>query len=305
MSKAQYLIPPVSSPDASIVLSLLAMYLLLVVASWTVGQDRWVRPQSMLRKQVNVWWRILPWVSLALLTYPLGPVLLLLLIGGLAWRELALHYPGATRGFQCFCAVALGLQVLLVLWQAEYSWALAAMPLLAITQLGVFWWRRTSEQLLRFLFLLVCSGVACMAYLRSLPQASTTGAAWFFLLCAVTALNDVGQFIVGTTLGKQKIAQRISPNKTWQGFFGGIVVSMLISLAAGSYLHLASPAFLLLLGFSMSVVGFWGDLLFSAAKRFLGIKDFSNLLPGHGGILDRADSLVLTAPLLYCFLRWA
>jgi len=80
---------------------------------------------------------------------------------------------------------------------------------------------------------------------------------------------------------------------------GGVVVSMLVSTGLGSYLHLGAPFYLLLMGILLSVGGFAGDLIFSAAKRYLKIKDFSELIPGHGGILDRVDSLVLTAPLLY------
>jgi phosphatidate cytidylyltransferase len=99
--------------------------------------------------------------------------------------------------------------------------------------------------------------------------------------------------------GKHKIAPLVSPNKTWQGLVGGVVVSVLTSVLLGRYLQLADGVFLGALGLLLSLVGFAGDLLFSSAKRWLGIKDFSQLIAGHGGILDRVDSLVLTAPLLY------
>jgi len=78
----------------------------------------------------------------------------------------------------------------------------------------------------------------------------------------------------------------------------------LLSLVLGSYLGLGQPAWLATIAVLLSVGGFAGDVMFSAAKRKLGIKDFSNLIPGHGGMLDRADSLVVTAPLLYLLLNY-
>jgi phosphatidate cytidylyltransferase len=188
-------------------------------------------------------------------------------------------------------------------WPAQ-PWAMAVLPAAATLQFALFWRSKHTDRLLHFLFLVVCAGLFYVVYLHDLQLATGNGAAWFFLLFVVTALNDVGQFIFGKCFGKQKIAQRISPNKTWQGLMGGVLVSMGTALAIGRYLQLAPVGFLLPLGALMSLAGFWGDLSFSAAKRFLGIKDFSNLIPGHGGILDRVDSLVLTAPLLYIALRW-
>jgi len=123
--------------------------------------------------------------------------------------------------------------------------------------------------------------------------------AWFFYLFVVTALNDIGQYISGTLFGKNAIAVRISPNKTWQGAAGGLTVSLLVSVTLGLFLHLAEIDQLIALAVLLSIGGLIGDLIFSAAKRYLHIKDFSQLIPGHGGILDRVDSLVLTAPLLY------
>jgi len=138
-----------------------------------------------------------------------------------------------------------------------------------------------------------------------LPYGPRLNLAWLFYLFILTALNDIAQFISGKLFGRHRIAPTVSPNKTWQGLFGGIAISQIVSLALGRYLGLADAPTLSLYGLLLSCAGFAGDLLFSAAKRRLGIKDFSALIPGHGGILDRVDSLVLTAPLLYCLLRSA
>ena len=84
---------------------------------------------------------------------------------------------------------------------------------------------------------------------------------------------------------------------------GGIAFSVALSLVLGAYLGLGRSAWMAAIALLLSVGGFAGDVMFSAAKRKLGIKDFSRLIPGHGGMLDRADSLVVTAPLLYLLLN--
>jgi phosphatidate cytidylyltransferase len=128
-------------------------------------------------------------------------------------------------------------------------------------------------------------------------------AAWFWWLCTLTALNDVAQFVTGKCLGQHKIAPTISPHKTWQGLVGGLLASALLAVGMGMALDLAPWPQLIGLGGVLGAVGFVGDMVLSAVKRRLGIKDFSQLIPGHGGILDRVDSLVLTAPTLCVWLH--
>lgn len=141
-----------------------------------------------------------------------------------------------------------------------------------------------------------------VALFPALPFEPERNLRWLFYLFVLTALNDIGQFVTGKLFGKHKIAPTLSPNKTWQGLAGGIAVSQVTSFLIGTYLSLAAAHTLVTYALLLSIAGFVGDLMFSAAKRSLAIKDFSALIPGHGGILDRADSLVLTAPLLYCLL---
>jgi phosphatidate cytidylyltransferase len=283
-----------------IVLASSMLYLLLAVASCGVTVKMRAIPHSQLRMQINSWWLIFPLVTLSLLIYPLGPLLLVLLIGALALRELAPHCPDAPR----FRAAGVGLLLLTVsLSWFEPTLALFVLPLLAAGQLALFVAHRQASRLVPLLFLVTCLGISFIIMLTRLPLPTETILAWLFYLFVLTALNDIGQFVSGTAFGKQKIAARISPNKTWQGLAGGMTVSVLLSLALGSWLQLASPAWLVGVALLLALAGFAGDLMFSAAKRFLAIKDFSQLIPGHGGILDRADSLVLTAPLLYFAIR--
>jgi len=176
--------------------------------------------------------------------------------------------------------------------------------LLAIAELRPHYWRQPAAR--RLIVLLACLTAAAMLVLAAfstLPYGSGLNLAWLFYLFILTALNDIAQFVSGKLFGRHRVAPAISPNKTWQGLAGGILVSQLVSLILGSHLELATPLTLSVYGLLLSCAGFAGDLLFSAAKRRLDIKDFSALIPGHGGILDRVDSLVLTAPLLYCLLH--
>ena len=117
-------------------------------------------------------------------------------------------------------------------------------------------------------------------------------------------MNDIGAYFVGILFGKHKMNPRISPKKTWEGFIGGIVISAVFSITFALVLALVKkpilPRFALdtqfywipLISIAMPLAGDIGDFVFSAIKRNEGIKDFSNLLPGHGGILDRIDSLL-------------
>ncbi|MCH8622176.1 phosphatidate cytidylyltransferase [Undibacterium sp. TS12] len=271
------------------------LYLLLACASFTVVRHS--SPESQLRKQVNAWWRIFPIVSFSLFIYPLGPALMALLIVVLAVRELSLHYVGPRWQFFVPCAAFILLQFALPYWGGLEPELI--LPVLLVVQALQFSIWRQRNQLLLLLFLFLCYGLSFMLNIMNLPFSNEVRLAWFFYLCVVTALNDIGQFVSGKTFGKQTIAPRISPNKTWQGLIGGMVISMMVSTTLGLYLGLAGVKTLLMMGLILSVGGFTGDLIFSAAKRYLNIKDFSELIPGHGGILDRVDSLVLTAPLLY------
>jgi len=114
-------------------------------------------------------------------------------------------------------------------------------------------------------------------------------------------INDTGAFILGCTLGRNKLFERISPKKTWEGFIGGLLCSLGMSALFSNGLFgmnsLTSDIVMWLgMGAIVSVFGTWGDLVESMIKRNLHIKDSGNIMPGHGGILDRVDSLLLALP---------
>ena len=126
------------------------------------------------------------------------------------------------------------------------------------------------------------------------------GRDWLLYVLFMTFAADTGAFLVGRVLGKHKMAPVVSPGKTWEGLAGGLVVAVAASMGLSAVLDL--PMTMLeqaLLGLLLGVVAPMGDLLESALKRRAGVKDSGVLVPGHGGVLDRIDSLLITLPVTY------
>lgn len=113
-------------------------------------------------------------------------------------------------------------------------------------------------------------------------------------------LNDSGAYLVGSAIGKHRLFERISPKKSWEGFWGGLVLSVVAGFLMGAYFNdiFHGPSALFFAGWGMvvSIFATLGDLTESLMKRTAGVKDSSNLIPGHGGILDRIDSLLFAVP---------
>jgi phosphatidate cytidylyltransferase len=125
------------------------------------------------------------------------------------------------------------------------------------------------------------------------------------LLLAVTIIvSDSAQYYTGRALGRRPLAPTISPKKTVEGAIGGVVFGTLAMTLGGRYLFTAPIWTLVLLGAAISLLGIVGDLFESLLKRSAGVKDSSNLIPGHGGVLDRIDSWLFAAPVYYVFVRF-
>lgn len=120
---------------------------------------------------------------------------------------------------------------------------------------------------------------------------------WMFLFFCVIWLNDTGAYIVGSWIGKTPLAKKISPNKTLEGFFGGVLIATNITVFLGSIFNLGTWVEILPIAIVTAVVGGLGDLIQSKVKRCCNVKDSGNLLPGHGGIYDRVDSTLLAIPI--------
>lgn len=125
----------------------------------------------------------------------------------------------------------------------------------------------------------------------------------FVWLVIITAFGtDICAYFAGVTMGKHKLCPKISPKKTWEGAIGGVLGSVILSGVFGLFFAKAFLPYCLIIGFIASIASMFGDLTASIFKRKMGIKDYGNLIPGHGGILDRFDSVLFTGPVIYFYI---
>jgi phosphatidate cytidylyltransferase len=122
--------------------------------------------------------------------------------------------------------------------------------------------------------------------------------AFFLLLWS----NDTGAYLSGITLGSNKLFERISPKKTWEGFVGGLILTVVVALLISTKLDVVTPTGWIIIALIVSITGTYGDLIESLIKRSAGVKDSGNIMPGHGGFLDRFDSVVISFPLVYLYI---
>jgi phosphatidate cytidylyltransferase len=167
---------------------------------------------------------------------------------------------------------------------------------------GYFMARYTSldavyELFCKYLFGMVYVGMfgAHLVLMRLAPD----GAQWLILASAITACSDTGAYFIGKRFGSRLLCPNISPKKTVEGAIGGLVAGSIAALVCGMLLLETSLVFIFLVSIVLIIVGVAGDLTESIIKRGTGTKDSGTLLAGHGGVLDRIDSLLLVVPTLY------
>jgi phosphatidate cytidylyltransferase len=153
--------------------------------------------------------------------------------------------------------------------------------------------------------LMVC--IYCLSYTPALLMLNIPGfgrsAKLMLYLVLVDQLSDVLQYVWGKLLGRHKIAPVVSPNKTWEGFIGGVLTATLIGTAL-SWMTPFRPWVAALVSLTITLMGFAGGLTMSAIKRDRGVKDYGTLIKGHGGILDRMDSMCFAAPIFFHIVRY-
>ncbi len=229
---------------------------------------------------------------------------LCLVVGALAalgtWEFSRMTLPAGPKAEEITAVACAGFMFLALL-----AGPAALMAALMLSFLAVVWitWRQGDELsvLVRRLMLrgwglvYVCGLFACLLSLAPRPHGR---ALLLFLIFSVVAA-DTGAYLAGHALGRHQLAPRLSPNKTWQGLAGGLLLSALVAgVFAGLWLPDTSAGVGALLGLALGLISVAGDLLESSLKRAGGVKDSGQILPGHGGILDRLDGILGAAPLL-------
>ena len=137
----------------------------------------------------------------------------------------------------------------------------------------------------------------------SLSESNQAGRDWLLFTLLIVFATDTGAYLVGRVFGSRPLAPVISPNKTWEGAAGGIFFALVIALVVGYALDLANPRWQqIVIGVSVGVISQMGDLCESRLKRLSNVKDTGSIIPGHGGVLDRLDSVVVSIPLVYYLL---
>ncbi len=151
----------------------------------------------------------------------------------------------------------------------------------------------------------ICFLLATALMLREVTGSETEGPAdlgrsWLLFALLVTFAVDTGAYLVGRAVGRRPMAPSISPNKTWEGSVGGFVSAVAAALVLGLVFDLGIPVWQqAVIGAVVGVVAQWGDLIESKLKRLADVKDAGSIIPGHGGLLDRLDSMLLSLPAVY------
>ena len=218
--------------------------------------------------------------ELLLLTLRLHPSVTLFVSAAFAllfWWSLSIVNPAllqsqALAGLALWLLVAVGL----VFYRHHGNWPLSARVVILVLGLGLLW-----------------IAVHCMVYLHYVYGGWT-----LLFMFTLVWMADIGAYFSGRRFGKHRLAPVISPKKTWEGVYGGVAATLvwmlLVYTLAGGWQH-GLPSFLLI-GLATVVVSIVGDLFESVLKREAGVKDSGKLLPGHGGVLDRVDSVIAAAP---------
>lgn len=206
---------------------------------------------------------------------------LLTFVAGLVAAQ-ALGFPDAVSRSAWLTLLLLNTGLWMVIWVAVMTYPSTK-----------HWWERTIVRRALGIWILVVASLS-FCYLRLQP-------AWgllVFYTAAIVVTADTGAYFAGRRWGRSKLLPRVSPGKTWKGFWGGLVASGVLALSVAQFTGIVSWFELLVITLVAAVASVFGDLFISMLKRYAGVKDSSNLLPGHGGVLDRVDSVLAAAPII-------
>jgi len=296
-------------------LVLAGIWALLVVASiavWLLANRRGDGGDQELPARLRTWWWIIGFFSIALIAGRVGAVWLFGLVSFLAFKEYISLIPTrrADRRVLFWAYLAIPVQYYWVAggWYGMFIifipvFVTLLLPMRMVLLGATDGFIRATGTIVWGLMTTVF-GLSHAAFLLALPAAVAPagGAGLLLFLVLLTQVNDIAQYIWGKSLGTAKVLPSVSPGKTWAGLVGGVATTTTLAMLLGPWLTPLAGWPLVAAGLLIGVFGFIGDVTVSAVKRDLGIKDTGRLLPGHGGMLDRVDSLTYTAPLFFHYL---
>jgi len=272
-----------------------------------------MKPQANLTElklRTKSWWGMAIVFILAAVINPLISYFAFGLLSFMALRELATiskNVRDADRRVLIWCYIAIPIQYVLA-YNGLFNLFVIFIPIVMFIWIPFMLVMRgetteigRSMSVLPTQLMLTVFSLSHLAFLLSLPEIAgfnAGGRGLLLFIVFITEINDVFQFTWGKLLGRHKIIPKISPNKTWEGFIGGILTTTII----GYFLRFLTPFSeieALVVSFIVACAGFVGDVVVSAVKRDIGLKDTGTLIPGHGGILDRIDSLSITAVVFF------
>ena len=294
------------------------IFAVLALATIVTAALGWLRPGldlSELKARIRTWWGMAALFSVAMVLSRTVSLVFLGFVSFLALKEYFSLIPTrrADRAVLAFAYLAIPIQFywvgiawygMFVIFIPIYMFLLLPVPMLVIGETQGF---LRAVGTLHWGLMANVYSISHAAFLLALPPAGNPaagGAGLLLYLVLLTEGNDVAQFLWGKALGRRKVIPRVSPNKTWEGLIGGIATTVVLGLALAPFLTPLDRPHALAAGLLIGLAGFAGDLTVSALKRDLGIKDSGTMLPGHGGVLDRLDSLTYTAPLFFHFVRY-
>ena len=273
------------------------------------ASDSWRHPRSALRQRVLTAIVLIAGMLVALFAMPAtaGALALALVMLGGAW-EWAGFFGAHPRSPERI-AYAAGMALLMAVF-----WALTEVDQTlyrAVLWGAALWWLIALGWLFRFPTRIPAPvGILCgilvlvpawLALARLLFE--PRGDHWLLFVFVLVWAADIGAYFVGRAIGRVRLAPRVSPNKTWEGVLGGLAAASLAAVFGARWLDQPLAGFFALC-VAAALASIVGDLTVSMFKRHAGLKDSSDLLPGHGGILDRIDSMMAAAPLFVLGLRW-
>ncbi|OCG19322.1 MULTISPECIES: phosphatidate cytidylyltransferase [unclassified Gilliamella] len=308
-----------SNYQRDILLLFIGIGILLIIASiigWLLKR-RLSCPNSVidnLNKRINAWWVMVAIIGVTFWVGELAIIFLFFVLSGIALREFLTltpisRYDSYALIFAYFIALPLQYILVVMSWYGLFSIFIPVYGFLLLSILAAItgstdhFLARIAE--VQWGLMITVYSISCVPALLILPISNYQDRNLLLIafLVLVVQLSDVLQYMFGKLFGKHKISPNLSPSKTVEGFIGGILSASLI----GACLFWLTPFSFMqagLISLMITLLGFLGGLVMSAIKRDRGIKDWGNLIGGHGGVLDRLDSVCFAAPIFFHVVRY-